>query len=85
MYAGMALATLTKGPIGFLLPGLVMVLFLAYAKGWREIKNMKVFSGGLLFAAICVPWYAAMWQLHGSASGALSVERAVAALFVAHA
>ena len=67
MYAGMALATLTKGPIGFLLPGLVMVLFLAYAKGWREIKNMKVFSGGLLFAAICVPWYAAMWQLHGSA------------------
>ena len=67
MYAGMALATLTKGPIGFLLPGLIMVLFLAYAKGWREIKNMKVFSGGLLFAAICVPWYAAMWQLHGSA------------------
>lgn len=29
MYTGMALATLTKGPIGFLLPGLIMVLFLA--------------------------------------------------------
>lgn len=67
MYAGMALATLTKGPIGFLLPGLIIVLFLAYARGWREIKNMKVFSGGLLFLLIAAPWYAAMWQLHGSA------------------
>ncbi len=67
MYAGMALATLTKGPIGFLLPGLIMVLFLTADKGWREIKNMKVFSGALLFAVIAVPWYAAMYNLHGSA------------------
>ena len=73
MYAGMALATLTKGPIGFLLPGLIMVLFLMADKGWREIKNMKVFSGALLFAVIAVPWYAAMYK------------RAAAAVFVAHA
>ncbi len=67
MYIGMALATLTKGPIGFLLPGLIIVLFLAFDRGWREIKNMKVFSGGLLFLLIAVPWYAAMYNLHGSA------------------
>ena len=67
MYTGMALATLTKGPIGFLLPGLIMVLFLVFSRGWREIKNMKVFSGGLLFFLIAAPWYVAMYNLHGSA------------------
>lgn len=67
MYTGMALATLTKGPIGFLLPGLIMVLFLGFTRGWREIKNMKVFSGGLLFFLIAAPWYVAMYNLHGSA------------------
>ena len=67
MYTGMALATLTKGPIGFLLPGLIMVLFLVFTRGWREIKNMKVFSGGLLFFLIAAPWYVAMYNLHGSA------------------
>lgn len=67
MYTGMALATLTKGPIGFLLPGLIMVLFLFFTRGWREIKNMKVFSGGLLFFLIAAPWYVAMYNLHGSA------------------
>lgn len=67
MYTGMALATLTKGPIGFLLPGLIMVLFLAFDRGWREIKNMKLISGGALFLLIAVPWYAVMYNLHGSA------------------
>ena len=67
MYIGMALATLIKGPIGFLLPGLIMVLFLVFTRGWREIKNMKVFSGGLLFFLIAAPWYVAMYNLHGSA------------------
>lgn len=67
MYAAMALATLTKGPIGFLLPGLIMVLFLTASHSWRELKHMKLFSGTLLFAVIAVPWYAAMVNLHGSA------------------
>lgn len=44
-----------------------MVLFLVFTRGWREIKNMKVFSGGLLFFLIAAPWYVAMYNLHGSA------------------
>lgn len=50
-----------------MLPGLIMVLFLVFTRGWREIKNMKVFSGGLLFFLIAAPWYVAMYNLHGSA------------------
>lgn len=65
-YVFCALATLTKGPIGFLLPGLVIFLFLLTEKAWRELKNMKLVSGMLLFALIAVPWYYAMYLFHGS-------------------
>lgn len=65
MYGCAALATLTKGPIGFLLPGLIICLFLSFDKGWRSLKQMKLFSGTLLFLAIGAPWYLAMISLHG--------------------
>ena len=67
MYAGAALATLTKGPIGFLLPGLIIFLFLAVTKSWQELKQMKLCSGTLLFLIIGLPWYLAMISLHGDA------------------
>lgn len=67
MYVCAALATLTKGPIGFLLPGLIIFLFLALTKGWRELKRMKLLSGTLLFLALGLPWYLAMINLHGDA------------------
>lgn len=65
-YLFCALATLTKGPIGFLLPGLIIFLFLLSQNSWRELKNMKLFSGTLLFLLIAVPWYLSMYLFHGS-------------------
>ena len=65
-YIFCALATLTKGPIGFLLPGLIIFLFLLTENAWRELKNMKLFSGTLLFMIIAVPWYMAMYLTHGA-------------------
>lgn len=67
MYACAALAALTKGPIGFLLPGLVITLFLLWRRDWRVLRRMRLFSGTLLFLALALPWYAAMYRLHGSA------------------
>lgn len=67
MYACAALATLTKGPIGFLLPGLILVLFLSIDKGWRQLQSMKLASGTLLFLLLALPWYTAMIYLHGAA------------------
>ena len=75
MYAGAALATLTKGPIGFLLPGLIIFLFLAVTKSWQEVKQMKLCSGTLLFLIIGLPWYLAMISLHGDALQKLFWER----------
>ncbi|MFA6849530.1 MAG: glycosyltransferase family 39 protein [Selenomonadaceae bacterium] len=64
MYVFSALATLTKGPIGFLLPGLIVVLFILWEKNWPELKNTKIVTGVLVFLAITGPWYGAMIYLH---------------------
>lgn len=65
-YAASALAALTKGPIGLLLPGLAALLFLIYKKDLREMAHVHLFSGLLLFAAITGAWYGTMWYLHGN-------------------
>lgn len=66
-YAFAALSTLTKGPIGFLLPGLIFALFLITQRNWRELKNIKLLGGVLLFLLLAVPWYYFMYRTHGQA------------------
>ena len=56
-YVGMALATLTKGPVGFLLPLLVSVVYLAIQRDWKGMKEMRLLSGMLLFLVIVLSWY----------------------------
>ena len=60
-YAAMAFATLDKGPIGFLLPGLIIVLFLLLRRElsflWRE---GRLDWGIPLFLVIMLPWYLAV-------------------------
>ncbi len=56
-YGGMALATLAKGPVGFILPFAVTLLFLIVQKEWKGIKKMRLFPGILLFMAIVLAWY----------------------------
>ncbi len=63
-YIFSGLATLTKGPIGFLLPGLILVLFLIWEKNWRELGKAKLLTGTLLFLLVAGPWYGIMFHLH---------------------
>jgi len=56
-YIGMALATLTKGPVGFILPLLVSLVYLALQKDWEGIKRMRLLTGMLLFASLVFAWY----------------------------
>ncbi|SFL54832.1 ArnT family glycosyltransferase [Pelosinus propionicus] len=64
-YVSMALAVLTKGPIGALLPALVILLVILLQRNWTELKEMYPLTGFLLFAIVALPWYAAMYTLHG--------------------
>jgi 4-amino-4-deoxy-L-arabinose transferase-like glycosyltransferase len=56
-YVSMALATLAKGPVGFILPLLVTLLFLLVQKDWKGIKAMRLLPGMLLFMAVVLAWY----------------------------
>lgn len=67
MYICAALATLTKGPIGFLLPGLIITLFIIWQKEWRLPFRMHLLPGTALFALLVMPWYGMMIYLHGAA------------------
>ena len=57
-YLGMALATLTKGPVGIALPLLGCLSYLFYLRDWRAIKEMKLFVGLILLLAVVLLWYA---------------------------
>jgi 4-amino-4-deoxy-L-arabinose transferase-like glycosyltransferase len=56
-WAGMALATLAKGLIGFVLPGAVLVLYALAARDLGIWKRLHLARGLLLFVAIAAPWF----------------------------
>ena len=56
-YIGMALATLAKGPVGFILPLSVSLIYLVVQKDWGGMRRMRLLSGMVLFLAIVLLWY----------------------------
>lgn len=65
MYAFMGLAVLTKGPIGVVLPGFIIILHLVLTGQLRKILNLKLGRGLAIIFLISAPWYFIMYQLHG--------------------
>ena len=66
-YVSMAFATLAKGPIGFILPILVSLIYLFIQKDYKEMKRMKLLPGVPLFLAIVLAWYLPAVFLGGKA------------------
>ena len=64
-YISAGIAVLTKGPIGFLLPGLIILIFLAVQKNLSHLKKMKLPQGLFLMFAIISIWYLPMLIIHG--------------------
>jgi 4-amino-4-deoxy-L-arabinose transferase-like glycosyltransferase len=56
-WAGMALAVLSKGLIGIVLPGAVLVLYTLFSRDWAIWKRLHMIGGLLLFFAISAPWF----------------------------
>ena len=57
LYASAALATLTKGLIGFMVTGAVMFFWLLIFNQWKRLRPLYLPSGVLLFLAIAAPWH----------------------------
>lgn len=66
MYLFLGLAVLTKGPVGLILPGIIILCFLAWQKQWSELREMKLLSGIGLFGLVALPWYLLMYLNHGN-------------------
>ena len=65
-YIGMALGTLTKGPIGFLIPILAAGPYLWLTKSWpRYWRQGFPLAGLLVFLILALPWYLVMLSIHG--------------------
>lgn len=60
-----ALAALTKGPVAIFFCGVIIILYQMLTGNVKMLKTMKVIRGSVFFAAIALPWYAAMYSFHG--------------------
>jgi 4-amino-4-deoxy-L-arabinose transferase-like glycosyltransferase len=59
-YVLISLATLTKGLIGIVLPGLILVVFIALRGEWRSILEWRLPWGILIFLLVAGPWFASV-------------------------
>jgi 4-amino-4-deoxy-L-arabinose transferase-like glycosyltransferase len=57
LYVFAALALLTKGLIGIILPGGVIFLWLCLTQNWKILKECRLITGTLLFLLIALPWH----------------------------
>jgi 4-amino-4-deoxy-L-arabinose transferase-like glycosyltransferase len=61
-WAGMALATMSKGLIGFVLPGAVLVIYTIWTRDIGLWTRLHMGKGLILFFAITAPWFILVWQ-----------------------
>lgn len=60
-------AVLTKGSVGIVLPGLIVIVYLGVTRQWRCFKELDFYWGVLLFLLVTLPWYGYMYAIHGNA------------------
>jgi 4-amino-4-deoxy-L-arabinose transferase-like glycosyltransferase len=59
-YVSAALGVLSKGLIGIVLPGMVIVVWLAWSRRLTLLRQLVWLPGLALFALVAVPWFVAM-------------------------
>lgn len=64
-YVMAAGAVLTKGPVGLVLPGLFLLLFIAIQRRPDYLKRLFPPVGIVLFLLLCLSWYGPMYNRHG--------------------
>jgi 4-amino-4-deoxy-L-arabinose transferase-like glycosyltransferase len=68
LYFLSGLAVLAKGPVGVVLPGLIIVVFLLLVGRLREVlQEMQIVRGAVFFLLLTVPWYVLVILANGQA------------------
>lgn len=65
-YISCALAFLTKGFIGVAIPAVAVLSFLVFDRNLKEILKMHLWLGILIFLAVALPWFLALWHQGGA-------------------
>lgn len=65
MYAAIGCGVLTKGPVAVVFPVLTCAIWMTVEGRWTDLRRLMLVPGTLIILAIVVPWYAALYQLHG--------------------
>ncbi|HET7214305.1 MAG TPA: glycosyltransferase family 39 protein, partial [Terriglobia bacterium] len=63
-FAAMGLATLTKGPVGFLLPLLSIGVYQALRRKLSRLKDLNWLPGLAVFFGVTLPWFVAVSLRH---------------------
>lgn len=63
-FAAMGVAAIVKGPVGFLLPLLSILLFHIVIGRLGELKRLRWGVGALVFLAVALPWFLAVSSRH---------------------
>ncbi len=80
-YILIGLAILTKGPVGIVLPGFILFLFLLYLGNfWQVVREIRLLRGMLVIGVVSIPWYILVtwrngWNFIDSFFGLHNVER----------
>ena len=59
-WGALALATLSKGLIGIVLPGAVLVVYTLITRDWALWRRLHLISGSIVFFALAAPWFIAV-------------------------
>ena len=60
MFAAAGAATITKGPVGFLLPLFTILVYAALQRKFGELKKIAWAQGLAVFLAVSLPWFIAV-------------------------
>ncbi|HLO88626.1 MAG TPA: glycosyltransferase family 39 protein [Nostocaceae cyanobacterium] len=80
-YVLLAAGILTKGPVGIVLPGIIILAFVLYlGKFWEMWREMRPILGMLIVLALSIPWYALViwrngWNFINAFFGYHNIER----------
>ncbi len=64
-YFAMALGFMVKGPAALAVPGLTVIAFIIFSGEWKLIGQLRLVTGLLLIVTVNLPWFFAMYMLHG--------------------
>jgi 4-amino-4-deoxy-L-arabinose transferase-like glycosyltransferase len=59
-WAALALALLSKGLIGLVLPGTALFLYVLIERDWRLAGRLRLAAGSVLLLALSLPWFVAV-------------------------